>query len=58
VVDNLRYAVAAGTAITIRNTTRDDEYLARHRLSARRVAMVLAGGMIPWLRNQQPPSPR
>ncbi|GLY42805.1 aconitate hydratase [Amycolatopsis sp. NBRC 101858] len=58
VVDNLRDAIEAGTAITIRNTTRDDEYLARHRLSDRQVAMVLAGGMIPWLRNQEPPSPR
>jgi hypothetical protein len=26
------------------------EYLARHRLSERRVDMLLAGGLIPWLR--------
>ncbi|HEY3470877.1 MAG TPA: aconitate hydratase [Amycolatopsis sp.] len=58
VVDNLRYAIASGTAITVRNATTEDEYLARHHLSARQVAMVLAGGMIPWLRNHEPASPR
>ncbi|MDX3191671.1 aconitate hydratase [Streptomyces sp. MN03-5084-2B] len=58
VVDNLRDAIASGTAVTIRNTTTEDEYLARHHLSARQVAMVLAGGMIPWLRNHEPASPR
>ncbi len=57
VVDNLRYAIAAGTTIAIRNTTQGDDYLVRHHLSARQVAMVLAGGMIPWLRNQEPASP-
>lgn len=58
VVDDLRHAVAAGPSITIHNTTQDDDYLTRHRLSARQVAMVLAGGMIPWLRDREPPSPR
>lgn len=58
VVDDLRYAVAAGPSITIRNTTRGDEYLTGHRLSARQVSMVLAGGMIPSRRNQEPPTHR
>ena len=58
VVDNLRDAIAAGTTVTIRNTTQDDDYLLRHHLSARQAAMVLAGGMIPWLRHQEPDSPR
>lgn len=58
VVDDLRYAGAAGPSITIRNTTRGDEYLTGHRLSARQVSMVLAGGMIPSRRNQEPPTHR
>jgi hypothetical protein len=57
VVDNLPYAIASGPEITIRNTTQDDDYIAQHRLSARQVAMLLAGGLIPWLRRQKPTSP-
>jgi aconitate hydratase len=49
-VDDLRDTVAAGTDITIRNKTRDGTFLTRHRLSPRQVAMILAGGQIPLLR--------
>jgi aconitate hydratase len=56
-VEDLRGALAAGTDITIHNRTRDTSYPTRHRLSARQVAMVLAGGQIPRLRQPQPPTP-
>ncbi|QGH69596.1 aconitate hydratase [Pseudactinotalea sp. HY158] len=36
--------------LTVHNATRDEDYPARHRLSARQVEMVLAGGLIPLLR--------
>jgi aconitate hydratase len=56
-VADLREAVAAGTEVTVHNRTRDASYLTRHRLSARQVAMVLAGGQIPLLRQPQSPTP-
>ena len=56
-VDDLRDAVAAGTEITVHNRTRNASYLTRHRLSPRQVAMILAGGQIPRLRQPQPLGP-
>ena len=52
VLEDVRAAVGSGTEVTVRNTTRDGEYAARHRLSERQVAILLAGGLIPWLREQ------
>lgn len=52
VLDGTRATIAAGTEITVHNTTRDEQYHARHRLSERQVAMLLAGGLLPWLRQQ------
>ena len=46
----LREALATGTEIRVRNETRDEDYAVRHTLSARQVEMLLAGGLIPWLR--------
>jgi aconitate hydratase len=56
-VDNLHDAVRDGTEITIRNQTSNATYQARHRLSPRQVAMILAGGQIPLLRQPPPPTP-
>ena len=50
VLTGIREALVAGTEITVHNKTRDEEYAARHRLSTRQVDMLLAGGLIPWLR--------
>jgi aconitate hydratase len=36
--------------MTVRNTTQGTEYDVRHRLSPRQVEVLLAGGLIPWLR--------
>ncbi len=52
VLEGIRGTIAAGTEITVRNITRDEGYVARHRLSDRQVAMLLAGGLLPWLRQQ------
>jgi len=49
----IREALVAGTAITVHNKTREEDYMARHGLSTRQVDMVLAGGLIPWLRERQ-----
>ncbi len=50
VLEGIRAALKDGTEITARNTTRDEEYAVRHRLSDRQVDMLLAGGLVPWLR--------
>ncbi len=51
-LEGIRATIGAGTEITVRNATRDEHYVARHRLSERQVAMLLAGGLLPWLRQQ------
>jgi aconitate hydratase len=50
VVDDVRSALSSGTRLTVRNESKGEEYDAVHRLSPRQVEMVLAGGLIPWLR--------
>ena len=51
VVDDVRSALSSGGRLTLRNESKDEEYDVRHRLSPRQVEMVLAGGLIPWLRS-------
>ncbi len=53
VLTGIREAIVAGTSITVHNKTRGQDYAARHGLSTRQVDMVLAGGLIPWLRERQ-----
>ncbi|MPZ86368.1 MAG: aconitate hydratase [Actinophytocola sp.] len=53
-LEDVRHAISHGTEVMVRNVTRDQTYATRHRLSDRQVAMLLAGGLIPWLRDQQP----
>ncbi|MFG1975269.1 aconitate hydratase [Nonomuraea fuscirosea] len=54
VLDGLRHVIGSGgTEITVRNTSRDQLYSTRHRLSDRQIAMLLAGGLIPWLRQRK-----
>jgi aconitate hydratase len=43
-------------SMTVRNVTRDAEYAVRHRLSPRQVEVLLAGGLIPWLRERPDPA--
>ncbi|GAA4804041.1 aconitate hydratase [Tomitella cavernea] len=47
--DGLRSAITDGDTVTVRNTTKNSTFTARHRLSERQVADVLAGGIIPRL---------
>jgi aconitate hydratase len=49
---DVRQALTGGEKLTLRNTTRDAEYGVRHRLSPRQVEVLLAGGLIPWLRDR------
>ncbi|QGK69920.1 aconitate hydratase [Allosaccharopolyspora coralli] len=45
----LRDALAAGTELTVHNTTRGEDYRVRHDLSPRQVQAVLHGGVVPLL---------
>lgn len=49
----LRDALVTGTEILLHNETRDEAYAVRHSLSTRQVQMLLAGGLIPWLRERK-----
>ena len=49
----LRDALLTGREIRVRNETRDEHYAVRHTLSTRQVEMLLAGGLIPWLRDRK-----
>jgi len=51
-VDRLTSALRDGGGITVRNLTSGATFVTRHRLSARQVNMVLAGGQIPLLRQE------
>lgn len=48
VLEDLR-DLGSRTEITLRDTTKGEEYRLRHRLSERQVEAVLAGGRIPLL---------
>jgi aconitate hydratase len=49
VLEHASDTLVSGGQLTIRNDTTGDSYRARHRLSARQVEIVLAGGQIPLL---------
>jgi len=55
VLEGIRDTLGSDTEITVRNATRDEHYVARHRLSDRQVAILLAGGLLPWLRQHKQP---
>jgi aconitate hydratase len=50
VFDNLPEALRTGRELTAQNSTKGTSIALRHRLSERQVAMVVAGGQIPALR--------
>ena len=52
VMEGIRDTIGTDTEVQVRNATRDEHYVALHRLSDRQVAMLLAGGLLPWLRQQ------
>jgi aconitate hydratase len=49
-VHDVAQALRAGTEVEVRNLARDTSIRARHRLSARQIDMLLAGGRIPAFR--------
>jgi aconitate hydratase len=53
VLAGVREALVSGAEITVHNMTRNEDLVARHSLSVRQVGMLLAGGLIPWLREQR-----
>ena len=56
-IDGLREVIGAGSDLTVTNSSKDEQYPVRHRLSPRQVELVLAGGHIPLLaRGQNPQS--
>jgi aconitate hydratase len=56
-IDGVRAALTSGGDLTVTNTSKDERYLVRHRLSPRQVEMVLAGGQIPLLARIIDPRP-
>ncbi len=50
VLDGLRDAVAGHSAIRVLDATRGRSFRVRHRLSGRQARLLLAGGLIPWMR--------
>jgi aconitate hydratase len=53
VIEDIREAISSGTEVMVRNVTQDLEFRVRHRLSDRQVQMMLAGGLIAWLRQEK-----
>ncbi len=51
----LRDALAGGSDIEVVNTTQDATIIARHRLSERQVGRILAGGVIPAMKERLDP---
>jgi aconitate hydratase len=51
-IDDIRDGLARGTELLAQNVTRGETYRLRHALSSRQVEMLLAGGLIPWLRGR------
>ncbi|MGH9170542.1 MAG: aconitate hydratase [Acidimicrobiales bacterium] len=57
-VEELRHQLSAGDgSVVVENSTKGSTYRVRHRLSERQVAMVLAGGHIPLIRQQRKATP-
>lgn len=51
-LSGIHEALRSGTGtMTVRNTTQEADHEVRHRLSPRQVDVLLAGGLIPWLRD-------
>jgi aconitate hydratase len=54
-IDGVPAALTSGRHLSVTNTSKDEQYPVRHRLSPRQVEMVLAGGQIPLLAQGQNP---
>ena len=53
ILEDLRNTLRRGsTVIRIHNSTRGRDYSTSHRLSVRQVRMVLAGGLLPAIRER------
>jgi aconitate hydratase len=52
-VSGIRDALVSGDTLRLRNATQKTDYEVRHRLSPRQVEILVAGGLIPWLRHRQ-----
>jgi len=51
-LSGIHAALDQGGSLVVRNTTQGSEYPAQHRLSPRQVEVLLAGGLIPWVRDR------
>lgn len=52
-LESLHTALAAGPELTADNLTKNQRYRLRHDLSPRQIEIILAGGLIPTLRNSE-----
>jgi aconitate hydratase len=55
VIHEVAEQIKAGSAVSVRNETREETYACTHRLSSRQVELVLAGSLISFLRHQVNP---
>jgi aconitate hydratase len=51
---SLHTTLPAGTELTAINVTKNERYRLRHDLSPRQIEIILAGGLIPTLKNRRP----
>jgi aconitate hydratase len=55
VIHEVADQIKAGSAVAVRNETREETYACTHRLSSRQVDLVLAGSLISFLRHRVNP---
>jgi aconitate hydratase len=51
-VEGVRDAISSGVEVTVENVTKGRSFTARHRLSQRQVDVLLAGGIINWIKDR------
>lgn len=49
--NDLRHQITQGNCVTLTNQTQNREFSTQHQLSQRQIKIVLAGGLINWIRN-------
>lgn len=52
-IPDIRSALERGRTVSVRNTTKDRRFEARHTLSPRQIEMILSGSLINVVRNRR-----
>ena len=51
--ERLQEQLRQGSQLTVRDVTKNETLVTRHQLSGRRVEVVLAGGLINWVKQRR-----